>query len=406
VAALLVTGISTVVGAINYVTTVVRLRAPGMHFFRLPLTVWGLFLAAILNVLFAPVLGAAALLLLADRELGTQFFLAGGTGMQGDPLLFQHLFWIFGHPEVYILILPAWGLIGDLLSFFARKPHYWYRGTVYAMIAVTLLSGLVYGHHMFTSGMSPLLGKSFMVLTLIISIPAELLFLNWLHTLWRGSLRFPPPMLFALGTLFVFAVGGLTGVMLGAISTDIYLHDTMFVVGHFHFTMAAASLLASYAGIYFWFPKMFGRLLGPRLGATHFWLTTVLITLVFGGQLLAGLAGQPRRLWDPHQYTFLAHLLPLNRHISWAAFALGASQLLFVYNLARALLAGRRAPANPWQVGTLEWDLPSPPPRHNFDAIPAVHRGPHEFADPEALRRTGRDWLGQAEILPLPEEGA
>src|SRR6266850_5296969 len=236
VAAIFVTGVSSTMGAINYVTTVIRLRAPGMGYMRLPLTIWGIWLTAILNALFVPVLGSAALLLLLDRNFGTQFFVAGASAVRGggDPILFQHLFWIFGHPEVYILILPAWGIVGDILSFFSRKPANWYPGSVYAMCVVTILSAVVYGHHMFMTGMNPLLGQGFMLLTLIISVPAMVVVLNWVLTLWRGSLRFDTPMLFALATMFVFGVGGLTGLFLADISMDLYLHDTMFVVGHFH----------------------------------------------------------------------------------------------------------------------------------------------------------------------------
>ncbi|HEY7725863.1 MAG TPA: cbb3-type cytochrome c oxidase subunit I [Anaeromyxobacteraceae bacterium] len=410
VAAIFVTGAATIMGSINYVTTVIRLRAPGMTWLRLPLAVWGMWLTAILNVLFVPVLGSAALLLLLDRSFGTQFFIAGAASVRGggDPVLFQHLFWIFGHPEVYILILPAWGIVGDLVSFFARKPAYWYRGSVLAMVAVTVLSAVVYGHHMFLTGMSPLLGQGFMLLTLIISVPGMVLVFNWLYTLWRGSIRFEVPMLFTLGTIFVFGVGGLTGLFLGDISLDIYLHDTMFVVGHFHFTMAAASFLGLMAGIYFWFPKMFGKQLDQRLGRVHFWVSVVGITLVFGGQLLAGYAGQQRRLYDPFEYTFISHLRGLNRWTSYLAFALFVGQMVFVWNfLASALGKGRAADRNPWQVGTLEWtDAASPPAHHNYDHIPSVLRGPHEFADPAVRQALGRDWIGQAEELPDPVASA
>jgi cytochrome c oxidase subunit 1 len=407
VAAIFTTGSATIMGAVNYVTTVIRLRAPGMTYMRMPLTVWGQWLTAILNILFVPVLAAAAILLVLDREFGTQFFIAATNGgMNGDPILFQHLFWIFGHPEVYILILPAWGFVGDLLSFFSRKPHYWYKGTVYAMVAVTILSAVVYGHHMFMTGMNPLLGKSFMLLTLIISVPAELLFLNWLHTVWHGSIRLTTPMLFALGMVFVFGLGGLTGIFLATISTDIYLHDTMFVVGHFHYTMAAAALLGTFGAIYFWFPKMFGRMMDERLGKIHFWASVIFISLVFGGQLLVGYTGQQRRLWDPHQYTFLQHLLPLNRATSWAAFALGASQLIFVFNWFRSIWWGVKAEDNPWKVGTLEWTISSPPPNYNYKVIPTVLRGPHEYSDPKIRELLGRDWVSQTEILPGEEPPA
>src|SRR6266851_18883 len=403
VAAVFVTGIATIMGGINYVTTVVRLRAPGMTYLRMPATVWGLWLTAILNVLFVPVLGSAALLLLLDRVFGTQFYVAGSSAVRGggDPILFQHLFWIFGHPEVYILILPPWGFVTDMVSFFSRKPAYWYRGSVLAMSAVTVLSAVVYGHHMFVTGMNPLLGQSFMTLTLIISVPAELLFLNWLHTIWKGSIRLTVPMLFALGTVFVFGLGGLTGLFLGTISTDLYLHDTMFVVGHFHLTMAAAAFLGSFAAIYFWFPKMFGRQMNEGLAKLHFWTSVVFINLVFCGQLVAGYAGQQRRLYIPYQYTFLQHLLPLNRWTSYFAFALGISQFVFVYNFLRSVFAGEKAEQNPWQVGTLEWThCSSPPPHYNFATAPVVVRGPHEFANPEVKKILGRDWIGQAEELP------
>ena len=402
VGAIFVTGVATIMGGINYVTTVVRLRAPGMTYMRMPATIWGLWLTAILNVLFVPVLGSAGLLLILDRVFGTQFYIAGSSAVRGggDPILFQHLFWIFGHPEVYILILPPWGFVTDLVSFFARKPAYWYKGSVMAMTAVSVLSAVVYGHHMFVTGMNPLLGQSFMTLTLIISVPAELLFLNWLHTIWKGSIRLTVPMLFALGTVFVFGLGGLTGLFLGTISTDLYLHDTMFVVGHFHLTMAAAAFLASFAAIYFWFPKMFGRNMSQSLGKWHFWFSVVFITLVFCGQLIAGYGGHQRRLYDPYQYTFLQHLQPLNRWTSYFGFILAASQVTFVVNFIKSVFAGSKAEMNPWQVGTLEWTLPSPPVHHNFDVVPTVHRGPHEFANPEVKKALGRDWIGQTEELP------
>jgi cytochrome c oxidase subunit 1 len=405
VVAIYLNGASSIMGAVNYITTIVRERAPGMTWFRLPLTIWGLLMTAILNALFVPVLAAGMALLFFDRVFGTQFFIAASTIKGGgDPILYQHLFWLFGHPEVYILILPAWGITGDLLSFFARKPAYGYRVTVWAFIAVTTLSSLVYGHHMFVTGMSPLLGESFMVLTMIISIPAIFLFLNWLGTLWRGAMRLDAPMLYVLGLVFTFAVGGLTGLFLADITTDMYLHDTFFVVGHFHLIMAAAVLLAIFAGIHFWFPKMFGRHMSEPLGKLHFWLTITSLNAVFGSQLLIGWAGMQRRLYDPSVYEFLRPLLPLNRYISHAAFILGASQLVFVFNFFWSLARGKKAEDNPWQVGTLEWTTPSPPPVHNFDELPVVRQGPHELGNPAVRARFGRDWLGQTEAFAEPSE--
>jgi cytochrome c oxidase subunit 1 len=404
VAAIFITGIATLMGAINYITTVMRHRAPGMTWFRLPATVWGLWLTSILNLLFVPVLGAAAMLLLLDRMLGTQFFIAGAAAVKGggDPLLYQHLFWIFGHPEVYILILPAWGVVTDLVAFFSRKPAFWYRGSIGAMIAVTVMSGVVYGHHMYASGLNPMLGKGFMLLTLIISVPAEVLFVNWLLTLWGGRARLTAPMLYTLGVMLVFAMGGLTGLLLATIGTDIYLHDTMFVVGHFHLTMAAASFLASFAALTFWFPKMFGRQMHEGLGRAHAVLTTILMILVFTGQLVAGYAGQPRRYFNPYEHEFLQHLRGLNKATSHTAFLLAGVQLLFIINFIRSLGWGQPAKPNPWQVGTLEWTCaPSPPPEHNFDTIPQVVRGPHQLSDPDVRRRLGRDYIGQAEPDPM-----
>jgi cytochrome c oxidase subunit 1 len=406
VVAVYLNGASSIMGAVNYITTVIRLRAPGMTWFRMPVTVWGFFLTSILNALFVPVLAAGMALLFFDRMFGTQFFVAGSTVRGGgDPILYQHLFWLFGHPEVYILILPAWGIVTDLLSFFARKPAFGYRVTIWSLIAVVVLSGLVYGHHMFTTGLSPLLGESFMLLTMIISVPTSLLFLNWLGTLWRGAIRLTTPMLFCVGLVFTFGIGGLTGLYLADIESDVYLHDTYFVVGHFHLIMAAALLMASFAAAYFWFPKMFGRMMSERLGKLHFWPTFIALNLVFVGQLLIGFAGMQRRLYDPSVYDFLKPLLPWNRFISRAAYGLGLAQLIFVGNFFWSLRRGRPAPANPWEVGTLDWTVPSPPPHHNFDVMPVVVRGPHELGSPRA-HRLGKDWLGQNEEIPGSTEGA
>jgi cytochrome c oxidase subunit 1 len=407
VVAIYLNGASSIMGAVNYITTIIRERAPGMGWFRMPLTVWGFLFTSILNALFVPVVAAGMVLLFFDRVFGTQFFIAGATVKGGgDPILYQHLFWLFGHPEVYILILPAWGVVSDLLSFFARKPAYGYRMTVYSMIAIVVLSSLVYGHHMFTTGMSPMLGESFMVLTMIISVPTTLLFVNWLGTIWRGAIRMTTPMLYCLGLVFTFAIGGLTGLYLADIVADVYLHDTYFVVGHFHLIMAAALLLAVFAAITFWFPKMFGRMMSEPLGKLHFWLTIVTLNLVFCGQLALGYAGMQRRLYDPSVYEFLRPLFPWNRLISHAAFVLGAAQLVFVVNFFWSLRRGRPAPVNPWQVGTLEWTIPSPPPPHNFERVPVVLRGPHELGNPAVRARLGKDWLAQDEVFDEPVDEA
>ena len=324
--AIYLNGASSVMGAVNYITTVLRMRAPGMTYLRMPLTVWGFFLTSILNALFVPVLAAAMVLLFFDRVLGTQFFIAGTTpGAGGDPILYQHLFWLFGHPEVYILILPAWGIVGDLLAFFARKPVFGYRVTVGALIGVVVLSTVVYGHHMFTTGMSPLLGESFMLLTMIISVPTALIVLSWLGTLWRGAIR-----------------DGDTDAVLPGVGVHLRRRrpDRALPGRHHRRHLPARHLLRGralppdhgarrclmslFAATYFWFPKMFGRMMSEGLGKLHFWLTFVPLNLVFMGQLVIGYEGMQRRLYDPSVYDFLKPLLPLNRAISHAAYRAGS----------------------------------------------------------------------------------
>ena len=398
--AIFVLGISSTMGAINYITTIIVLRAPGMGYFDMPLTVWGLWLTAILNAVFLPVLGAGVLLLIFDRVFGTQFFLAGAaaTSGAGDPVLFQHVFWIFGHPEVYILILPAWGIVSDLLSFFARKPAFGAKATALAMTAVTVLSTLVYGHHMFTTQMSPLLTQSFMTLTMTISIPSAIFFANWLGTIWRGSIRFDSPMLFSLGVVFVFGLGGLTGLYLATVTTDLYLHDTYFVVGHFHYTMAASVLLGGFAAVYFWMPKMFGVMCNETLAKWHFWGTMLGLNGVFMGMMVVGYAGMHRRIYNPFIYEHLQRLIPINEFITWSAILMGLSQIFFVINFVHAVFfQKKKAEQNPWNVGTLEWTIPSPAPNYNFKEIPVVKCGPHEFSNPNLP--AGRDFQYQTEEL-------
>lgn len=393
-------GNSSIVGAINYITTVIRLRAPGMTFRRLPLTIWGLWLTAILNALFLPVLTAAFILLLLDRTFGTSFFLSAAisdVGTHGDPILYQHLFWIFGHPEVYIVILPAWGIVSDLLSFFSRKPAFGAYATALSMTAITILSAVVYGHHMFTTGMSPLLTGAFTTLTLLISIPSGIFFLNWLGTLWRGRIQLHTPMLFSLGVVTTFGIGGLTGLHLGAVSTNLLLHNTYFVVGHFHLTMAVAALLGAFAAVYFWFPKMFGRMLNERWGKWHFWLSIIPILYTFIGMFFVGYAGMHRRIYNPYEYEYLKPLLGLNRYIGLAVLIAFSAQFIFLYNFIYSLIKGPIADRNPWGVGTLDWVPPTPIPHHNFDIIPTVYNGAHEFSHPNSP--PGKDWIGQNEFV-------
>ncbi|MBI3086808.1 MAG: cbb3-type cytochrome c oxidase subunit I, partial [candidate division NC10 bacterium] len=299
---LILLGISSLMGSINYITTIINMRAPGMTFFRLPLVIWSLFITAILALLAVPILAGAAIMLLFDQTLGTTFFLAE-TG--GQPLLWQHLFWFFGHPEVYILILPAMGMVSDMIANGARKPIFGYHSMVLAIVAIAFLSWLVWGHHMFQSGMNPTLGTSFMVSTLVIAVPSAIKVFNWLATLWRGNIQFTTPMLNAMAFVAMFVIGGLSGVFMAATAVDIYIHDTYFIVAHIHYVVFGGSIFGAFAAIYFWFPKMFGRMLNPTLGHLHFWPTFVFFNLTFFPQHIVGVGGMMRRIYNPMQYEFL-----------------------------------------------------------------------------------------------------
>lgn len=385
---------SILMGGINYITTILHLRAPGMTLGRMPLTTWGLFFTSVLNTFWLPIVASALFMVLFDRRLDTAFFVAGPLAPRegGQVLLYQHLFWGFGHPEVYILIFPVWGLVGDLLSVFSRKPAFGYKTTVLSMVAITVLSGIVWGHHMYTSGMNPLVGKAFVFLTITISVPTAIFFLNWLGTLWRGAIRFRTPMLFALGVVFVFAVGGLTGLFNALQAFDIYIHDTYFVVGHFHYTLAASVLFGAFAFIYFWYPKIFGREMNPGLGKLHFWSSFIFLNLVFFGMFVVGLHGHMRRIADATAYEFLKPIQSWNVFMAWAALGLVASQFLFFHNFFSSLRKGKRASHNPWEAGSLAWSVSSPPPLHNFEQTPIVYHGPHEYGIPFLK---DRDWLAQ-----------
>jgi cytochrome c oxidase subunit 1 len=388
--------VSIMMGGINYITTIFQMRAPGMSLRRIPLTLWGLFYSAVLNTIWIPLVAAALFMVLCDRRLGTSFFIAGPLAPRdgGQVLLYQHLFWGFGHPEVYILILPVWGMVGDFLSIFSRKPAFGYTATVISMLTVTTLSGIVWGHHMFTAGMNPLVGKIFMVLTVMVSVPTAVFFLNWLATLWRGSLRFPTAMLFTLGVIFVFTIGGLTGLFNALQAFDVYIHDTYFVVGHFHFTLSASVLLGVYAFIYFWFPKMTGRRMNESLGKLHFWLSFLSINVLFSVMMLTGLHGHMRRLADPSIYEFLKPTQAWQPVLYWSALILVFSQFLFLWNVLYSLKRGVRSENNPWHSGSLAWTTSSPPPEHNFDVTPVVYCGPHEHGIPAI---DGQDWLVQSD---------
>lgn len=373
--------VSILMGGINYISTILKCRAKGLCLKDVPLTGWGLFFSSVLNTLWLPVIAVALFMVLLDRRFGTAFFIAGPLAPHGggQALLFQHLFWGFGHPEVYILIFPVWGLVGDLLSIFSRKPAFGYKATVLSMLVITMVSGVVWGHHMFTTGMNPLLGKMFMFLTISVSVPTAVFFFNWLATLWRGSIRFTLPMHHALGIIFVFGIGGLTGLFHAMQAFDVYIHDTYFVVGHFHFTLAASVLLGVFAFISFWFPKMFGRLMNETLGKIHFWLSFVSLNVLFTLMMVAGLHGHLRRLADPTEYEFLKPIQYLNEIMGPVAMVLIFSQSLFFFNILWSIFFGKKAGSNPWQAAGIAWAAASPPPHGNFESPPLIYGGPHEY---------------------------
>ena len=388
---LILLGISSLMGSINYITTVVNMRAPGMTYFRLPLVIWSLFITAILLLLALPVLTSALAMLLFDRTLGTSFFLPEGGG---QPLLWQHLFWFFGHPEVYILVLPAMGVTSDILSTFSRKPIFGYHAMAFSMIAIAFLSWVVWGHHMFISGMNPLLGTAFMMSTMVIAVPSAIKTFNWLGTLWGGSIRFTSPMLFALGFVSNFVIGGLSGIFMASTPVDIFIHDTYFIVAHFHYVVAGI-IFALFAAVYYWFPKMFGRLMNEKLGKLHFVLTYIFFNGAFFPMHFLGVGGHMRRIYNPTQYEFLHDLQYMNVFITYSALILGLSQIPFVVNFFWSLFAGKKAERNPWQANTLDWSAPSPPPHGNFAVTPVVYRGAYEYSSPEVKE----DWLPQDRSL-------
>jgi cytochrome c oxidase subunit 1 len=388
---LLVLGVSSLMGSINYITTIANMRAPGMTYFRMPLTVWSLFITAILLLLALPVLSAALAMLLFDRTLGTSFFLPEGGG---EPLLWQHMFWFFGHPEVYILVLPAMGVTSDVLSTFSRKPIFGYHAMTFSMIAIAFLSWVVWGHHMFVSGMNPLLGTAFMMTTMVIAVPSAIKTFNWLGTLWGGSIRFTAPMLFALGFVSNFVIGGLSGIFMASTPVDIFIHDTYYIVAHFHYVVAGI-IFALFAAVYYWFPKMFGRTMNEGLAKIHFVLTYIFFNGAFFPMHFLGVGGHMRRIYNPLQYEFLQPLQDWNVFITVSAFLLGTSQILFLFNFFWSLFAGKKAERNPWQANTLEWIAPSPPPHGNFEVQPVVYRGPYEYSSPEVAE----DWLPQNKNL-------
>jgi len=386
--------VAATMGGLNYVTTVLQARTRGMSLLRMPLTVWGIFTATILALLAFPALLVSGIMMLLDKTIGTSFFMPALVSMGqiaetkgGSPLLFQHLFWFFGHPEVYIVALPAFGIVSDLISVHARKCIFGYRTMVWAILAIGVLSFVVWAHHMFVSGMHPYFGFFFATSTLIIAVPTAIKVYNWLLTLWRGDIHLSVPMLFALAFISTFIIGGLTGLFLGNVSVDIPLSGTYFVVAHFHMVMGVAPLLVVFGAIYHWYPKISGRMLDDRLGHLHFWVTFIGTYAIYFPMHYLGLLGMPRRYYEYRNYQFIpdsAH--QLNTFITVAAIIVGVTQLVFVFNLLWSLKAGRRAEPNPWRAASLEWFTPDTPPRHgNWGAtLPVVHRWAYAYSVPGA----------------------
>lgn len=392
--------VSSLLGGLNYISTILNMRTKGMSMTRLPLTIWALFFTAVLGVLSFPVLLSGAILLLFDRNLGTSFFLSdivvNGKILPnegGSAILFQHLFWFLGHPEVYIIVLPAMGIASEVMSVNTRKPIFGYMAMVGSMFAIAILAFLVWAHHMFVTGLNPFLGAFFVLLTLLIAVPSAIKVFNWLTTLWRANIRFTPGLLFSVGFVSMFISGGLTGIFLGNSSLDIHLHDTYFVIAHFHIVMGVAGFFGMFAGVYHWFPKMYGRFLNNTLAYIHFWITLVGAYLIFWPMHYEGLAGMPRRYYDFSGWESFKMFAGLNEFISFVSIIVFAAQLLFVFNFFYSIFKGRRVTSkNPWNGNTLEWTAPIRPGHGNWPGeIPEVYRGAYDYG------KDGRDFIPQTE---------
>jgi cytochrome c oxidase subunit I len=370
-------GASSIATALNFLVTIITMRAPGMSFFRMPLLVWANFSTSLLVVIATPFIAASQFFVLLDRTLGFNFF---DPTQGGDVLMYQHVFWFYSHPAVYIMMLPGFGIISEILAVKARKPIFGYRMMAFSLLAIVVLGFTVWAHHMFVSGMQPWIRVPMMVTTAIIAIPTGIKIFSWLATLWRGVLHLDTPMLFALGFLTMFTCGGISGVMLAMIPLTIHVSDTYFIVAHIHYVLFGGSLFTIFAGVYYWFPKMTGRMYDERLGRLHFWMTFIFFNLTFGPMHIIGVQGMPRRVYD-----YADKFATWNLVISICAFILGLSTLVFAYNMVASWRGGPRAVANPWRALTLEWQVSSPPPIFNFDAIPTVVGGPYEYGVPGAV---------------------
>lgn len=400
--------VGSLLGGLNYIVTILNLRTVGMSMQRLPLTIWALFVTAILGVLSFPVLLSCGLLLIFDRTFGTSFYLSdiviGGEALHysgGSPILFEHLFWFLGHPEVYIILLPALGITSEVISVNSRKPIFGYKAMVASLLAIGFLSFIVWGHHMFLTGMDPFLGSVFTFTTLLIAIPSAVKVFNFLTTLWKGNIRFTTAMLFAIGTVSTFITGGLTGIILGDSALDINVHDTYFVVGHFHIVMGLSAIYGMYAGVYHWFPKMYGRMMNKGLGYLHFWGTFICAYGVFFPMHFLGLAGLPRRYYQNSSFPMFDGLTDINDIITFFALAGAAVQFVFIFNFFYSIFKGTKAGKNPWESNTLEWTTPVEPIHGNWPGeLPTVHRWAYDYSKPGA----DKDFILQTEPLNEGEE--
>jgi cytochrome c oxidase subunit 1 len=381
---------SALLGGLNYVVTILNLRTKGMKMTRMPLTIWAFFVTAVLGILSFPVLLSAALLLLLDRSLGTSFYLSeihiGGEALEqtgGSPILFQHLFWFLGHPEVYIVLLPALGITSEVIATNARKPIFGYRAMIGSILAIGFLSFIVWGHHMYLTGMNPFLGSVFVFTTLLIAIPSAVKVFNYLTTLWRGNIIFTPAMLFSIGLVATFIAGGLTGIILADSALDINVHDTYFVVAHFHVVMGMSAIFGMFAGVYHWFPRLYGRMMNTKLGYAHFWITFVCAFGVFLPMHFVGMAGAPRRYYSFSEFPYLDGVTDLNVLITVFAIIGGVAQIIFTYNFFYSIYRGQKSVQNPWRSNTLEWTAPVEHMHGNWPgAIPHVHRWPYDYSKP------------------------
>ena len=396
--------VSVLLGGINYITTVLNLRTKGMSLWRMPLTIWAFFVTAIIALLSFPVLISGFLLLIFDRGMGTSFYLSdifiAGEALShvgGSPILYQHIFWFLGHPEVYIIILPAMGLVSEVLSVHAKKPIFGYRAMVYSLIAIGFLSFIVWAHHMFMSGLNPFISNFFVVFTLIIAVPSAVKVFNWLATLYGGNVNFTTPMLFAIGFVSMFISGGLTGIFLGSNAVDIQLHDTYFVVAHFHIVMGVAAFFGMFAGIYHWYPKMYSRFMNGTLGKIHFWITFIGAYAIFWPMHYIGMAGVPRRYYRFDNFDAFSQFGAMNQFITIAAIVVFSAQILFVVNFFHSIWRGRKQTTrNPWGATTLEWTTPIEPCHGNWpDKLPTVHRWAYDYG------KNGEEFIPQ--YVPLEE---